>query len=129
MRLAIFILIILTFVIISEHIKTLKFPSNRKIPDKESKPSHFAVLNNEALKPLPKQFSICSSLLIELFRDYLTFFSMMNKNNKFWFAVNIAQDLNTENYNFSVSAHTILQLWETKGSAYGLGNGHICVSV
>ena len=67
--------------------KVLTFPSDQKIPEMLSEPRHFAVLQTEDPRPLPEQFSICSSILIEYVRDYLTFLYLKSNHGSFWFTI------------------------------------------
>ena len=92
--------------------KYLKFPHDRKIPDFSNEFNHFALLDNMDLKPLPLQFSICSSVLVEYFRDYPTFFSIMTDEPSRWITVEINQNLKSETY----------YVWFLSNSAYKMGD-------
>ena len=122
--------IILVILMTEQTFKYVKFTSHRKIPDILTEPKHFALLNNEDLKPLPDQFSICSSLLIEYFRNYPLFIYLITKNDSFWFSIFVAQDLKAERY----------YLWLTSNSGNVLAEeetlrlnpwawSHMCVGV
>ena len=77
----------------------LRFPSERKIPEEVLQPQHYALLQKENLEELPEQFSICSSMLIEYFRDYPTFFVILKEDSSsYWIAVDVNSDLKSLNY-------------------------------
>ena len=96
------VLVYLYFLMMTAYQETklryIKFPQERKIPERIKKPQHFAVLNNDKLQQLPDCFSICSSLHIEYHRDYLTFLVILTETNERWISVNLAQDLKTQSY-------------------------------
>ena len=86
-------------------------------------------MKNENLEPLPEQFSICSSLAIKYFRDYPTFFSLRTKDNSFWLAVKIQQDLSVERYSLWFMSNSGNIMGGTKVHLKPWAWSHLCVGL
>ena len=74
----------------------VKFPSNRKIPDRKKQPEHFALLQNDPVGSLPDKFSFCSSVFVGYFRDAQIFMAVLKDDDTMWF-----------NLNFEISTYSL----------------------
>lgn len=129
MRAAHLLCISICLVYQEKQMKYLKFPHDRRIPDNLENPQHFAILKNENLPELPDQFSVCSSLNFEYYRDSLTFFVITTENNYRWVSVYIFNDFkrnsiglwfSTISRNFKGEKYIKLKPWDWS---------HLCMTI
>ena len=92
-------LFILEFYLPCYYLKTkvFSFPENRKIPMRETKPKHFAILNIQQDRYLPNSFTICSSSFIGPMREFnhLIIIKSIEKDN--WLSLPIGTPIYSKN--------------------------------